>query len=367
MPFDLASIRQQFHRIPELAFEEHRTKALIMSYLKEMPSIRIREFANSTGILVEYSNADNPYHLFRADMDALPLEEKTGCSFASEHPGMMHACGHDIHITILLGLIEQVSHLRPAVNALFLFQPAEEGKGGAEALLAEGIIQQYSIDRVFALHVASNMPVGSIGSRAGIFFAIPQEFDVRFHGKSAHVAFPEEGIDALHCGVAYYQEMKKQVNELAKQHPVIFHIGRMQAGDIRNVIADTCILEGTHRSYDKEISSELNKLLLNVAQAVADDHDVDYQVDYLCHYDPVVNDPALVEQIINAAADTGTQYIESPTVMTGEDFGAFTSRYPGALFWLGSGGMESLHSPHFLPSAECLEVGLQVFWALLVQ
>lgn len=367
MTFDLPRIRERFHRIPELAFSEFRTKALILEYLQALPGIRIRQFAHNTGILVEYRHAATPYRLFRADMDALPLQEQTGCAYTSEHPGMMHACGHDMHITILLGLVGQVCHRRPDVNALFLFQPAEEGKGGAEAVLMEGIIQEYDIDRVYALHVASNMPVGSIGSRAGIFFALPQEFDVRFIGKSAHVAFPEDGIDAMRSGIAFYNEMASRVSELAQQHRIIFHIGKMSAGDIRNVIADACVLEGTHRSFDKAVSEELNGLINQVAMAVAQAHHTDYQVDYLCKYDPVINAPAIVQNVKDAAAGEGIDYIESPAVMTGEDFGAFNSRYPGALFWLGSGCGESLHSPRFLPSADCLEVGLRVFWALLTQ
>ncbi len=367
MSFDLAKVRESFHRIPEIAFAEHRTKALILQYLNDLPAIQIREFADNTGILVVYHNADSAYRLFRADMDALPLQEQTGCSFASEHPGLMHACGHDLHITILLGLIEKVSRLRPEVNALFLFQPAEEGKGGADTVLREGIIQEYSIDRVYALHVAGSMPVGSIGSKPGTFFAIPQEFDVRFFGKSAHVAFPEVGIDAMRCGIDFYQEMENRVKELARKHEVIFHIGKMQSGDIRNVIADICILEGTHRSFEKAVSDELNAILLQVAAETAAEYNAGYRVDYLCKYDPVINDPLLVQNLKTAAHNMGVEYIDSPAFMTGEDFGAFTSRYPGALFWLGGGCGESLHSPLFLPSADCLEVGLRMFWALLIQ
>ncbi|NLN85252.1 MAG: N-acetyldiaminopimelate deacetylase, partial [Candidatus Cloacimonetes bacterium] len=197
MSLNLSQIRRELHRVPELAFREHKTKELLLAQLEKLPRIRVQEFSTNTGILVEYSEGNGPYRLFRADMDALPITENTGCAFSSQHPGLMHACGHDIHMTVLLGLIERVVSQALPRNLLFLFQPAEEGEGGAQSVLAEGLIQEYEVEAAFALHVASGLPVGTVSSRAGIFFGIPQEFDVSFIGRSAHAAFPEKGVNAL--------------------------------------------------------------------------------------------------------------------------------------------------------------------------
>jgi len=278
---------------------------------------------------------------------------------------MMHACGHDIHMSVLMGLIAEVLKDRPRRNLLFLFQPAEEGKGGAESVLAEGIIQQFDIEAVFALHVASGMKVGAVASRPGIFFGIPQEFDVRFLGKSAHVAFPEQGIDAIAPALEFDRLMREDIKELSTRHRVIFHIGRIEGGSIRNVIADRCVLEGTHRSLAKAARDEMNQLIGKNAALAAASNGAEFETDLLCSYDPVVNDPGLISELQVACLRLDVEYSEAPVAMTGEDFGFFTSLYPGLLFWLGSGCDQPLHSPRFLPDQECIAVGVKVLRALV--
>ena len=374
----LAELRRELHQNPEIAFDEHKTSTILKRALQELcrqhltpAAIKtgavepiIHDFENSPGFLVEYTSCDSPYKLFRADMDALPVNEATRCSFTSSTPGMMHACGHDIHMSVLIGLIERVLIEQPKRNLLFLFQPAEEGKGGAESVLSEEIIQQFNVEAVHALHVASGMPVGHIASRPGIFFGIPQEFDIRFTGKSAHVAFPEQGIDAIAPAMEFDRLMRKDIAELAKRHRVIFHIGRIDGGNIRNVIADRCVLEGTHRSLAKEARDEMNRLITQNAKTAAAITGAGYETDFLCSYDPVVNDPTLEQRLRAVCESLGITYSEAPVAMTGEDFGFFTSRWPGLLFWLGSGCDQPLHSPEFLPHEGCIEVGVRVMLKL---
>jgi len=375
----LIELRRDLHRIPEIAFDEHHTSRLLRNQLNRIikthlgrEAIRsgnveplVHSFDNSPGFLVEYTCCDSPYRLFRADMDALPVLEDTACDFKSGISGMMHACGHDIHMSVLVGLIDRVLAKQPKRNLLFLFQPAEEGKGGAESVLAEGIIQQFHIEAVFALHVASNMPVGTVSSREGIFFGIPQEFDVSFNGRSAHVAFPEQGVDAIAPAIDFIHLMKNDIAELAKLHRVIFHVGKIQGGNIRNVIADQCILEGTHRSLAKEARDTMNRLIETNAKTSAAMHGAGFVTDFLCSYDPVVNAASLVSLLQKACGKLGYLYEEASVAMTGEDFGFFTSLYPGLLFWLGSGSQHPLHSPRFLPDEDCIEVGVNVMWALV--
>lgn len=373
----LIELRQRLHQSPELAFEEHQTAAILREELKRLARIystpeHIRAGAteliihdfDSTGFLLEYSGGGDAYRLFRADMDALPITEATGCSFASQQPGVMHACGHDVHMTVLMGLIEKVLANQPRQNLLFLFQPAEEGKGGAQSVLAEGIIQQYPIEAVFALHVASGMPVGTISSRAGIIFGIPQEFDVRFQGKSAHVAFPEKGRDAIAAAAEFMQLMQADISELKKKERVIYHLGTIKGGSIRNVIAQSCLLEGTHRSLKPQVRDQMNDLTRKNAAQAAREIGCESEVEVLCSYDPVVNDARWVEALREVAAKLDVNYEEAATEMTGEDFGFFTTVYPGVLFWLGSGCQHSLHSPQFLPDEAAIEVGVKVMWEL---
>ncbi|PKN80266.1 MAG: amidohydrolase [Candidatus Cloacimonetes bacterium HGW-Cloacimonetes-1] len=362
MKIDSISLRKNLHRIPELAFEEHKTKALLLSILLKMSGIRIHQFETNTGILVEYSHGEGSYKLFRADMDALPIAEKTGCSFSSLHPGIMHACGHDMHMAILMGLISQIVSEKPQKNLLFLFQPAEEGKGGAEAVLKEGIVQTFPIESVYALHVSGKLPVGTVSAKAGIFFAIPQEFDVQFIGKAAHAAFPADGRNALDAGVDFYAQMQAQTAELSHAERLIFHVGTMESGSIRNIVPDRCVLEGTHRTLTRDMSERLNTLLLNTAKAVAQSHSLDYKVDFLCSYDPVINDKALYEKLGTVCAEMNVKCLESGVFMTGEDFGFFTTRYPGLLFWLGaSSNNQDLHSDVFLPDDKCIKLGIDIF------
>lgn len=362
---DLSKIRQDLHRIPELAFEENKTQQYILSILTGYEGITIHTFQKSTGILVEYCHGEGEYLLFRADMDALPVEEQTACAFVSATPGMMHACGHDVHMTILLGLIDRVLSESPSVNLLFLFQPAEEGKGGAESILSEGVIQRFPIKYVFALHVAGGMPVGTVASRAGIFFGIPQEFDVIFTGKAAHAAFPEQGCNALTMALTFLSLMNTDVEDLSAEHRVIFHVGKLETGVIRNVVPEKCVIEGTHRSLEKGISKALNVAIAENASIAAEQVGGSAEVKLLGSYDPVVNDATLVENLVAVCDKLGVDFQNADTAMTGEDFGFFTTLYPGLLFWLGSGCDAPLHSGTFLPNKDCIETGVRIFYGLL--
>ena len=367
MKIDLPKLRKQLHRIPEIAFAEANTKLVLLSYLHMLEGIRIHEFTMSNGILVDYKGCEGNYRLFRADMDALPVQENTGCDFASQNPGMMHACGHDIHMTVLLGLIQRICELKPKVNLLFLFQPAEEGKGGAESILSENLIQSYPVSEVFALHVASDMPVGAVSSKPGVFFGIPQEFDVVFKGVSAHAAFPEKGVNALQAGVRFMQLMQADIAELGKTARVIFHVGKMTSGTVRNVVSDRCVLEGTHRTLSKNVRDTINKLILSNCAAVSEELHAEYEVDFLCSYDPVINAQKLVTELEAVCNAAGIKYLEAETALTGEDFGFFTTLYPGLLFWLGSGCNYPLHSDKFLADESCIEMGIKVMELLALQ
>jgi N-acetyldiaminopimelate deacetylase len=363
---DLKMLRRELHQIPEPAFKEWETQKLISSYLDKMEGIKYRNF-DFPGILASYKTNEGPFKLFRADMDGLPFIEETDCDYQSKHPGWMHACGHDIHMTVLLGLIDKVSQDKPDQNLLFLFQPAEEGKGGAERIINTGVLDAYQIDEAYTLHVSGSLPVGTISTKPGIIFAIPQEFSVIIHGQAAHAAFPQQGKDALMAGMQIYSLMHSSVKKMfSPVEPVIFHIGHMEAGRVCNAVAETCMMEGTHRTLSKQNHQKMNELFEKTVSHVTSIYDMTYELNWLSIYDSVVNNAELYEKLKEKVKNSKYQFQEAETAMTGEDFGFFTSRYHGLLFWLGAGLQATgLHSSTFLPDDNCIEPGVDVFFSLI--
>jgi len=354
------NIRKKLHRIPELAFQEYKTQDLIINEFSQYSELKLTKF-NPTGLLYEYSNGSGDYILFRADMDALPIEEQTNCDFRSEHIGLSHACGHDIHMSILIGLIHYIVTNKILKNFLFLFQPAEEGHGGAKHIINTGIFNKYKIKSAFALHISGQYPTGSIGIKSGIMFGIPQEFDIEFFGKSGHVATPHKGKDAFIAANSYLNEINTLLKKrFPAQDPILFHIGKVMAGNVRNIIPDYCKFEGTFRCLKKEIRDSINSLLHKVAEGITTVHDIEVKITALSSYDPVINDEYLTKMLINNIPKDIIIH-EVDYSMTGEDFGFFSSMYPSVLFWLGTNSNEDLHSNKFLPDEKSIDIALKIY------
>ena len=363
---DLIKIRKDLHKIPEIGFQEFKTQEFILSILKNWEEITIHTLKNHTGIIVEYSFGADDYLLFRADMDALPMFEKTNVDFASTHENFMHACGHDIHMTILLGLIEKVIKEKVKKNILFVFQPAEEGLGGAVKILEHKIFSQKKISECYATHVSGILPTNTVSTKPGIFFGIPQEFDVIFTGKGSHVAFPHEGKDSLIAANHFYQIMNSHITlQFPPTEPVIFRVGEMNSGTVRNILPQTTILKGTTRTLSKKNWKKVNDLIEKTALHVAQIFDLEVEVILSSTYDPVVNSEILYKKLKNKIPEE-INFVEAETVMTGEDFGFFTSKYDGLLFWLGAEtNGENLHSSSFLPDENAIQIGVDVFWSII--
>jgi len=365
---DLNEVRKALHKIPELGFEEIKTQKYILQLLENLDGLKIHTF-NFPGILVEYSYGKGKYKLFRADMDGLPITENTNCGFESEHKGKMHACGHDMHMTILIGLIEKIVTDKINENLLFLFQPAEEGMGGATRILNTGILNEYDISEAYALHVNGELKMGKVASKTGIFFANTQEIEVVFKGKSAHVAFAEKGINALTAGAEFYLEIDKEIKkEFPIGKPVICAFGKMNAGVVMNAVPAECRLEGTLRAFTNEDHEKLAALLENVKSKIAKKHKIDAEIIYKAFYKEVVNDEKLFEKLKRIASEMQIEFKDAEKVFTGEDFGFFTEKYKGLLFWLGVGNEDKnadLHSPKFLPDKEAIDIGVEIFFKLI--
>ena len=364
---DLYKIRKDLHKIPELGFEEFKTQQYILNILKKFKNLKIRLF-DFTGILVEYSYGKGEYKLFRTDMDALPIKEKTNCDFQSEHSGKMHACGHDIHMTILLGLIEKVVREKLEENILFLFQPAEEGKGGAQKIIQTGVFKNYQISEAFALHITGNLPVGTVSTKKGIFFANSQEADIIFKGKSAHIAFPENGKDALEAGAEFYHLIKENIRKnFTIPQTIRCFFGKISAGTIRNVIASECKLEGTFRSFFDDDHEKIKEILETIAKEVSQKFQIKSDIKYLSFYKHVFNNTELFTKLKKCCKFLKYKFVVAEAVFTGEDFGFFAEKYKGLLFWLGAnqGEKQDIHSSKFLPNEKAINVGINLFYSLL--
>jgi N-acetyldiaminopimelate deacetylase len=364
---NLIEIRKDLHRIPELAFKEIKTKDYILNILKEFRGIKIHTF-DFPGILVEYSHGKGDYTLFRADMDALPIKEETGCNFASEHPGKMHACGHDMHMTILLGLIEKVISSKIEQNILFLFQPAEEGKGGAKRILDTGTLDKFPIKETYALHVKGDIPVGTVSTKPGIFFANTEEVDVLFKGIGAHVALAEKGIDALDAGFEFYRLVNEKVKEkFNNSKEILCKFGKMNAGNVRNAIAADCRFEGTIRAFLTEDHNSLKEIVKNSVKEISRKFNINGKCEYSNHYKALINDKKLYKKFVNKISDSKYTFREADKLLGGEDFGFFAEKYTGLFFWLGAnqGEEQDLHSSKFLPDERAIANGIEIFWSLI--
>ena len=360
----LYEIRKKLHKTPEVAYKEYITQQIIMDELNAFNELKLTRF-EPTGLLYEYNHGEGEYMLFRADMDALLIQENTDCDFQSENEGFSHACGHDIHITALIGLIIYVVENKLKMNLLFFFQPAEEGHGGAMHIIKTGVFDKYDIKSAYALHVTGAYPTGTIGIKSGIIFAIPQEFDIEFIGKSGHVSMPQKGKDSYLAAMSFYKDIKELITvKFPAQEPILFHVGKIKAGTVRNIIPEYCRYEGTFRCLSKDIKEEIKALMYLVAKSIELSHDVEVKINLLSSYDPVINDEYVVNKLIKHLPAT-INVVEVDYSMTGEDFGFFSGMYPSVLFWLGTNCDEDLHSSKFLPDEKCIDIALEVYKSIL--
>jgi len=364
---DLIKIRKDLHQIPERAFKEFETQEYILNILKTIENIKITTF-DFTGIVVEYTLIKNEsYKLFRADMDALPIVENTDADFSSLHNGFMHACGHDIHMTILLGLIEKVTSSHVKKNFFFVFQPAEESQGGAKRIIDTHIFDKYKIAACYALHINGKLPLNTVSSKSGIFFVSTMEIDIKITGKSSHVAFAENGINALEAASELYLLIKTKLSQNTFENKILFEIGRMEAGRVRNAIAGSSILEGTIRSANDEDTKLIQQILLESGNEIAEKFGVKVENIFKNPYISVINDKRIYKNLIAACKHLNINFIEGKMEMTAEDFGYFSQKYPSVLFWLGGESPYDLHSDKFLPNDKAIETGVKLMHHLAIE
>jgi amidohydrolase len=375
----MSEIRRDFHRHPELGLEEHRTAARVQAVLDEL-GIEHVDGLGGTGVLgLIAGSSDGPVVALRADMDALPLQDAKDVPYRSQIPGTMHACGHDVHMAILLGAARILSGLadRFPGTVKLIFQPAEETVGGAKLLIEEGVLEDPTVDAIFGLHVDAGLEVGIFGLHYGQRNASSDNVDIIIHGRSGHGAYPADGVDAIVVAAQVITALQSVVSRnVDARDSAVVSFGKIQGGSQGNILADRVGLVGTVRSLDPAIRETVLRRVRETAEGVAAAMGGRAEVEIEPSYDPLINDNVQVDVVReNATSLVGEEkiFIFPKPNMGVEDFAYYLSHVPGAFFALGVGNVAAgivhpVHHVGFDVDEQCMAYGaaIQVLNALTV-
>jgi hippurate hydrolase len=372
---EMTEWRRDIHQHPELKFEENRTADLVAAKLEEF-GIEIHRGLAKTGVVGTIRNGDGPSIGLRADMDALPLEEKNTFKHASSNPGKMHACGHDGHTAMLLGAAKHLAaskNFKGTVN--FIFQPAEEGGGGGELMIKEGLFEKFPVDSVYGLHNWPGMPAGTFGVSSGPIMAAADMFDLTINGRGGHAALPDQCIDPI--VVASQVVSALQTIPSRNTHPVdsvVISVTQIHAGDAYNVIPDSVRMHGTVRTFQQETRDKMPSSMLRVAEGVCAAYGATCELNYMSGYPATVNSVQEADISAKAVVDLlgEDKIIRNPTPSMGaEDFSYMLEARPGCYVWLGIGPGKGeagcmLHSSSYDFNDDVLPTGAS-YWVKLVE
>ncbi|WP_028776776.1 N-acetyldiaminopimelate deacetylase [Shimazuella kribbensis] len=352
-------IRRQLHQIPEPGFLEEKTQAFLLSQLQDLPNIELQTWR--TGIIVKVAGTNPRKRIgYRTDIDGLPVQEETGYDFQSKHPGFMHACGHDLHMTIALGLIHHFAHHPVQDDLIFMFQPAEEGPGGAEPMMQSIEFQTWRPDMIFALHIAPEYPVGTIATRPGILFANTSEINIQLIGKSGHAAYPHQTNDMVVAATQLFTQLQTIVSRnINPLDSAVVTVGKLTAGTKENIIAGVAELKGTIRTLSLETMKKIQQRVKEIVAGIGTSFQCEAVLNWGVQYVDVTNHAAVTTQFMDwVKENTGYQLVECQAAMTGEDFGYFLKEIPGFLFWLGANTPYGLHHSKITPDENAIGVGI---------
>lgn len=358
--------RRNLHEIPELGYMEKKTQAYLLEEIKKMgyePKVICK-----TGIYIYLDGSSEETYGFRTDIDALKILEETGTIYASKHKGMMHACGHDGHMATLLGFMNYIKGKKLKKNILLIFQPAEEGPGGAKDIVESGILEKYNVKGIFGLHLFPKLEEGIIGCRAGGFMAKAAEIDITIKGKSGHGGQPQLGIDTIQVAGKMLEGFNLITSKfIAPFDPSIIAIGKIEGGTIRNIIPEKTRMEGTIRAFSTETFNFIAKKIRDIARGMEISYDVEIKIDLSEGYPPVINDKeyySVLEEIVKG--DEKLRFKEIEPEMLAEDFGFYREVTRTLFFFVGTknkelGYVESLHNSKFNFDEKVLGDGLRVY------
>ncbi len=364
---DMATWRQHLHTIPELGLECHQTAAFVADRLREFGVDELHEGVARTGIVaIIAGQGDGPTIGLRADMDALPIEEETGVPYASTHPGKMHACGHDGHTAMLLGAAKYLAETRNfSGKVALLFQPAEEVGGGGEIMVQEGVMDRFGITQVYALHNAPGLAFGRFHTNPGPIMAAADTFTITLTGKGGHGARPHDCVDPVVAACAIVQSLQTIVSRnLNPMDNLVISTTQIHTGTTDNVIPEEVYINGTVRTFDKEVQAMAVRRMQAIVDGHAASYDLKVELDFEYGYPPTVNHAKnaafAVEVASEVAGEAGVEPNQTP-VMGAEDFSYMLEARPGAYLMLGQGEGAGVHHPLYNFNDEIAPIGASFF------
>lgn len=385
--------RHDIHEHPELGNQEHRTAELIADHLRSL-GMEVQTDVGTTGVVaVLKGGKPGPVVGLRADMDALPVKEQTGLPYASEvkqdylgkESWVMHACGHDAHVAILMAVAENLASVKDELpgTVKFIFQPAEEGpsdyvyKGeqhfGGRLLVDEGVLKNPDVDAIFGLHVTSKAPTGIISYRSGPTMASSSDLYITVNGEQTHGAAPWDGVDPVVASAQIINGLQTIVSRKTNimPAPAVVTIGTIEGGSRHNIIPDKVEMSGTIRTFNDDVQKQVNEHVKQTAEHTAHAHGAEAEVTIVDNYATTVNDPELTAKMLPTLKKVAPQRVfEAPLVTGSEDFSYYAREVPGLFFFLGVTPMDKMkdaapnHSPHFLVDDDALVTGIQALSAL---
>ncbi len=379
---EIQTIRRDLHAHPELCYEEHRTSDQVARLLADW-GIEVHRGLGGTGVVGVLRNGGSRRSIgLRADMDALPIQESNRFEHASTHAGKMHACGHDGHTAMLLGAARYLAESRPFDGTVnFIFQPAEEGGGGAQKMIDDGLFARFPCDAVFGMHNWPGLKVGQFATVPGPMMASGNRFEITVTGKGAHAAMPHLGVDPVFVAVQIVQGLQGIVTRNKKPiDSAVLSITMIRAGEAINVIPDTAVISGGVRTFDAAVTDLIEQRMRSIAQLTAEAHGASAQVTFERYYPAVINDPqqaAFAAEVLEAMVGADNVLRDHEPTMGSEDFSYMLRVRPGAYIFIGNGdgshrlnghgaGPCMLHNPSFDFNDELLPIGA-TFWVRLVQ
>ena len=367
----IRDIRRTIHQWPEVAFKEEKTAELIAGTLKKM-GIKYKTGIAQTGVVGKLIIDENaPTIALRADMDALPITENTGLPFSSQNPGIMHACGHDGHMAIILGAAAVLKKNPPEGNVVFIFQPAEEGDGGAKPMIEEGVLE--GVDMIFGGHIERHHQVGEICIKTGVHTAFTDYFDIKITGRGGHAARPHETIDAVLIASQFVINIQTIISrEIDPLHPAVLTIGYLRSGTVYNAVAEKAVLRGTIRTTDEAIRTQIVDKIRKMASSFSILYDADVKFTVKPGYPPIINEDnacGMAKEVAEKFMGKGKSIVLPLPSLGGEDFSYYLQNIPGCFVRFGAAkeGHEktSSHSPGFDFDEDVLSLGAAYFSELV--
>lgn len=369
---ELVKLRRELHQYPELAFQEFKTSERIAKELNKL-KVKVKKGIAKTGVVGMLEEKKNGRTVaLRADMDALPILEQTDFPYKSKNKGVMHACGHDLHMTCVIGTATILSELKDELkgNVKFIFQPSEEVQpGGAKPMVEAGVLKNPNVSGIFGLHCDSAIPVGKIGVRDGPMMAQADDFDIVVKGKGGHGARPHDGVDAIVVASQIIQALQTiPSRKISPVEPVVISIGKIEGGTARNIICDRVILKGTARSLSQEVARKIPTLLKEIASGIAKSAGATVEVDYHVGYPVLINYPDasdLARSVISKMYGREAVFEIIKPMMGAEDFAYYLQKVPGSFLRLGirnpaKDAIHPWHHPKFTVDEDAIKIGASI-------